>query len=40
MPDPPPILPTRPRSTWWKTALAIGIPVAVIASVWALAYFL
>lgn len=40
MPDPPPVPITHPRSTWWKTALLIGAPVAVMVGVWALAYFL
>ena len=40
MPDPPPVAEVHPRSTWWKTALLIGTPVALMVGVWALAYFL
>jgi hypothetical protein len=40
MPDPPAIPIGRPRRQWWKTALAIGIPLAVMGGVWALAAFL
>lgn len=41
MPEPPPVAagPKR-KSTWWKTALLIGLPLAAMGTVWALAYFL
>jgi hypothetical protein len=41
MPQPPAIMPPPPRRrTWWKLALLIGLPVAVMATVWVLALVL
>ena len=41
MPEPPSILPPPPRRRgWWKIALLIGVPIAVMAAVWVLALVL
>lgn len=41
MPEPPTILPPPPRRRgWWKIALLIGVPIAVMATVWILALVL
>jgi hypothetical protein len=40
MPDPPAVATVRPRSSWWKVALLIGIPLLLMATVWTLAFVL
>jgi hypothetical protein len=41
MPEPPAVrLGPKRKSSWWKMALLIGIPLVAMGTVWALAYFL
>ena len=41
MPEPPAVPhQQRRRGSWWRTALAIGVPIAIMGIVWALALWL